>query len=107
MQVPEVTPEELQLELESANPPALLDVREDDELETSKLPFTYHIPLGSLLDRIDELDPEENLVVYCRSGGRSGQAAGYLQQNGFKKVRNLATGINGWAATVDPTMKRY
>lgn len=100
-------PEDLKRELESNDPPKLLDVREDEELAICKLNNTYHIPLGELLDRVSELNPEDNLVVYCRSGARSASATAYLLKRGFKRVRNLETGINGWSRTVDSTVALY
>ena len=107
MSVLTVTPQELHAELESTKPPKLLDVREASELAICKLPNDYHIPLGMLLDRVDELDPSDDLVVYCRSGARSANATAFLAQRGFKRVRNLETGIIGWARTVDPSIPIY
>ena len=107
MSVSTVTPKELQAELQSSAPPKLLDVREDSELAISKLPNDYHIPLGTLLDRVGELDPADDLVVYCRSGARSANAAAFLAKRGFTRVRNLETGINGWARTVDSKVPLY
>ena len=107
MSVLGVTPKELQAELESPAPPKLLDVRETSELAISKLPNDYHIPLGMLLDRVSELNPSDDLVVYCRSGARSANAAAFLAKRGFKRVRNLETGINGWARTVDSKVPLY
>jgi adenylyltransferase/sulfurtransferase len=106
-QVATVTPAELKRELESGRPPKLLDVREDEELAISTLANTYHIPLGELLDRVSELNPADDLVVYCRSGARSANAASFLTKRGFKRVRNLETGINGWARAVDPSIPLY
>ncbi len=107
MSVLTVTPVELHEELGSSKPPKLLDVREEPELAISKLPNDYHIPLRMLLDRVVELNPEEDLVVYCRSGARSASATAFLAKRGFRRVRNLETGINGWARTVDATMAIY
>lgn len=105
--LPALTPMELQQELSGPNPPRLLDVREADELEVSRLPNVIHIPLQSLPTRIAELDPAEHYVVICRVGGRSGQATAFLLNHGFENVRNLATGMNGWARTVDASMAEY
>jgi rhodanese-related sulfurtransferase len=107
MTIPEITPIELAAELEGENPPVVIDVREVHELEISSLPGAVHIPLGELVERLPTLDKEANIVVLCRVGGRSGQAVAYMRQVGFARVRNLATGINGWARTVDPSMPQY
>ena len=85
----------------------LLDVREDEELEISRLPHAHHIPLGELPLRVSELKPEDDLVTYCHAGVRSNHAAAYLLARGFTRVRNLAGGIDRWARDVDPSMPRY
>lgn len=102
-----VTPQQLSEELASAHPPTLLDVREADERAICKLPNDIHIPLGMLLDRVKELNPDDDIVVYCRSGARSASATAFLNRRGFRKVRNLDTGIIGWAMTVDSTVAVY
>src|SRR2546426_8314164 len=70
----------------------LLDVREDWETKLCRLPNAMHIPIEEIEVRIDELDPEEELVVYCHQGVRSAAVAEYLRQRGFKNVKNLAGG---------------
>lgn len=107
MEVKDVTPAELNAELIGEFPPVLLDVREADELEISALPNIIHIPMGEVEDRIGELDSNSDTVVICRSGGRSRKVAEFLNGQGFRSVRNLATGMNGWAETVDPNIATY
>jgi sulfur-carrier protein adenylyltransferase/sulfurtransferase len=86
---------------------SLLDVRESWEAEIASLPGALLVPLGSLPDVIEKLDPQEEWVVYCHHGIRSQQAVDYLRQHGFEHVTNLAGGIDAWAAANDPTMARY
>lgn len=107
MEVKEVTPVELSAELVGEFPPVLLDVREADELEISVLPNIIHIPMGEIQDRFGELDPNSDIVIVCRSGSRSGKVTAFLNAQGFRSVRNLATGMNGWAETVDPSVATY
>jgi rhodanese-related sulfurtransferase len=104
MEVPSLTAVELDLELKGENPPRLVDVREDDELAVSHLPGVIHIPVGELVGRFGELDPQENYVIVCRSGGRSGRATAFLVEQGYKHVRNLTGGMQGWAKDVDRTI---
>lgn len=76
----------------------ILDVRQPDErADFHILGDTLFIPLGELPARIDELDPYRNreIIIYCRSGNRSGQACQYLGQRGFKTI-NLAGGTLKW-----------
>ncbi|MBC8064063.1 MAG: sulfurtransferase [Chlorobia bacterium] len=103
----DITPQELQAELASSTPPVLLDVREPHELEISVLPNVVHIPMREIPGRLSELDSGADIVIVCRSGIRSGRVMAYLDGLGFSRVRNLLTGMNGWAATIDPTMPTY
>lgn len=74
----------------------LLDVREQEEWDAGHAPGALHIPLGELPARIDEL-PEEDLLVVCRSGGRSLRATAWLNRSGYD-ARNLDGGMKAWAA---------
>ncbi len=105
--VPEVTPTELATELSGENPPSLLDVRDAEELEISRLSNLIHIEMAELPERIGELDRDADWVVICRTGNRSWRVTQYMLQSGFMHVRNLAGGMNGWAAEVDPAMPQY
>jgi len=73
--VKDITPIELQARLAAPEPPVVLDVREAWELAISRLPGTLDIPMNELPARLSDLDPNRELVVMCRSGGRSMQVA--------------------------------
>jgi adenylyltransferase/sulfurtransferase len=103
----EIDVKQLAAELSQGNDVFLLDVRELPETQISSLENSFLIPLGELPMRKDELDPEKNIVVYCRSGVRSDQAMRYLRVAGFKQVRNLLGGINEWARSVDNNLPVY
>ena len=105
--VPEITVEELKASLDGGSEILLVDVREPREFAISDLPGSVKIPLGTLPQSLEKVGREADVVVYCRTGGRSAQAVQFLQANGYAKVRNLAGGINRWAEAIDPTMARY
>ena len=107
--VPEITPDELNERFELGRVPVLLDVRELFEREIVDLPDygQLSIPTGQFIERMGELDPEKEVVVYCRSGARSEQVARYLMQNGFEHVLNLRGGVLGWREEVDPSLRTY
>ena len=107
MHIPEISPLELAVELQSESPPQLLDVREAFELDISRLENVKHIPMDDLPYRLEELDHNADWVIVCRTGNRSGTITHYMLQNGFRNVRNLRSGMNGWADTVDPTVRKY
>jgi adenylyltransferase/sulfurtransferase len=84
----------------------LLDVREPHEFQIASI-GGHLIPLGDLPSRVGELDPNRDIVVHCKMGGRSQKAAEFLQQSGFRKVRNLAGGILAWSDQIDPRVPKY
>ena len=71
----------------------LVDVREAGEVAGGTLPGFVNIPLGQLTARVEELDLARRVLLLCRSGNRSGQAARWLAQQGFVDVINLAGGM--------------
>jgi rhodanese-related sulfurtransferase len=100
-------PEAARLLDEQPETTTLLDVRELNELATAALAGAFHIPMGDIPTRINELDKSKTIICLCRSGGRSAQVAAYLNQQGYTDVRNLTGGINAWSETVDPSIPRY
>ncbi len=107
-EVPTVEPEELARAMKVESKPVLVDVREPFEVEISKLPWdSTLIPLGELAARVHLLSSADDIVVYCRTGARSAQATKFLQSIGYKKVRNLRGGVNGYAEEVDPSIPVY
>ena len=93
-----ITAEEVNARLKAGEQINLLDVREPDERATFNIGGTF-LPLGKIqsmqTEEIDELKDEE-VIIYCRSGNRSGQACMILETMGFTNVRNLAGGMNVW-----------
>ncbi|WP_159617325.1 rhodanese-like domain-containing protein [Arthrobacter zhaoguopingii] len=82
--------------VESLAPDArILDVREDYEWEAGHVDGALHIPLDELPARLDDLDPDEDLHVICRTGGRSHRAATWLVANGYSAV-NVSGGMGAW-----------
>lgn len=103
----EITPEQLKARLATNAPMVLLDVRQDWETKLARLPNAVHIPIEEIEFRSDELNPQDEIVVYCHQGVRSAAVAEYLRQQGFGDVKNLAGGLDLWARAVEPGMRRY
>ncbi|MFP4071275.1 MAG: rhodanese-like domain-containing protein [Desulfovibrionales bacterium] len=74
----------------------ILDVRQPGEYEQGHIPGARLLPVDQLLDKIDELDRHEPLLVYCASGGRSRMAAQLLAGKGFDNILNLSGGFKAW-----------
>jgi rhodanese-related sulfurtransferase len=103
----EISPQDLKSHLDRGQRPVLLDVRQDWETKLCRLDNAVHIPIEEIEFRTDELNPEDDIVVYCHQGVRSAAVAAYLREHGFPKAVNLAGGLDLWARTVEPTMRRY
>jgi rhodanese-related sulfurtransferase len=80
----------------------LLDVRELDEWTAGHAPGAHHVPMMEIPVRLAEVPMDGEVVVVCRSGGRSGQVVAYLQRNGWDNVSNLAGGMEDWQAAGRP-----
>ena len=105
--LPQISPEQLKARIDAGDTPFILDVRNPDEYATCKLDGSLLIPLGELPARLRDLDPEKEIVVHCKMGGRATQAQIFLNQHGFSDVKNLTGGILAWAEKIDPTMTKY
>ena len=87
--------------------PVLLDVRESFEYQIANIENSVLIPLGQVQQRINELNPQNEIVVICHHGMRSQQVADYLVYCGFTNVSNLVGGIDSWSIQCDPDVPRY
>lgn len=107
--LPEITPRDLADRLDAGDEITLVDVREGYEREIADLPDhgQVHIPIAELPARFEEVPREGEVVLYCRSGSRSGWATEFLRSRGWGNVANLEGGVLGWRSDVDPTLEEY
>lgn len=107
--VDEITVADLKARLDRGERPTLIDVREPYEWEIGNLEKygAKMIPLLQIEHRTNELNPDEEIVLYCRSGSRSANAAAFLKQSGFPRVLNLKGGILAWGREIDPSIPGY
>lgn len=109
--IEQIHPQDLSAWLQAHPGGAVLDVREPWELEKASVRpdgfVLLAIPMGEIPARLAELDPSTPLACLCHHGARSQRVAGYLAQNGFDTVANIAGGIDAWAAGRDPAVPRY
>ncbi len=85
----------------------LLDVREPWELQICSLPDSVEIPMGQVRARLDEIEPQQDVVIICHYGIRSQQIAYYLQSAGYENLYNLRGGISAWSHEIDPSVPTY
>lgn len=104
----EITATDLKKRLDQGDDIQIIDVREPNEYEIGKIPNSKLIPLGQVLNRMNEIDPERETVVHCKMGGRSAKAIDALHRAGFQgKLMNLQGGITAWSNDVDPSVPKY
>jgi len=104
--VPEISVQELKAKMDRKEKFVLLDVREPKEYAIAKIAGSTLIPLGSLPERLGELDKSAKLIVHCKAGGRSAKAVSLLRDKGYDAV-NVAGGIDAWSQSIDPSVPKY
>ena len=103
----EITPEEVVRLRNAGEAFTFLDCREPWEYQVAHIEETKHIPMQDIPARIQELDPEEHIVVICHRGVRSMNVTAWLRQQGFEKAQSVAGGIDRWSKTIDPKVPLY
>src|SRR5213594_1008390 len=104
----EITATELKQRLDKGDDIQIIDVREPHEYQIGQIPDSHLIPLGQVLTRMNEIDPNRETVMHCKMGGRSAKAIDALQRAGFTgRLINLKGGITAWSNEVDPSVPKY
>ena len=102
----EIEPSMVKVKLDRGDRFVLIDVREPHELEIARIEGAIPIPLGEIASKVHELDPDLEVVVFCRSGARSARAAEFLKSAGFLHVKSMRGGVLAWSAEFDPTVTK-
>ncbi|NNE98363.1 MAG: rhodanese-like domain-containing protein [Pyrinomonadaceae bacterium] len=104
----EITVTELKAKMDAGEDIELIDVRQPNEFEFAKIEGAKLIPLGEIIARKDEIDSSKEIVMQCKSGGRSARAIQALQASGFEgDMANLVGGILAWSDQIDPSVPKY
>jgi rhodanese-related sulfurtransferase len=103
----ELNATDLKQKLDAGDDLVLLDVREPWERSTAAIEPSRHIPMGDIPARVQELDPDQHIVVYCHHGVRSLNVTSWLRQQGFEEVQSLRGGIDRWSREIDPKVPLY
>ncbi len=104
--IPQITVKELKSRLDAGEDVQLIDVREPYEYQIAQIGGKL-IPQNEVPQRLAEIDRDREVVVHCKSGGRSQRIAEFLQQSGYPRVVNVAGGILAWSDEIDPTVQKY
>jgi len=104
--IPQLSVKELKRRMDAGESLFILDVREPFEYRIANIGGKL-IPQNEVPERIGEIDRNQEIIVQCKSGGRSQRIAEFLKQSGFPNVANLAGGILAWSDEVDPRVPKY
>jgi adenylyltransferase/sulfurtransferase len=104
--IPQLSVRELKQRMDAGEEVYILDVREPWEYKIAQIGGKL-IPLKEVPQRLSEIDRDREVIVQCKSGGRSQRIAELLKQQGYPRVVNLAGGILAWASEIDPAVKKY
>ncbi len=106
--IPQISVEQLKSELDAGQHPFVLDVREPHEYAIVNLGAPL-IPVGQVGQRLNELpaNKDQEIVVHCKTGGRSQKASLELKAAGYTNVKNLTGGITAWAERIDTSLPKY
>ena len=105
--IPQITPKELKARMDAGEDLFLLDVREAHERDICNIGGEL-IPKDTVTQHLEKIPKDKEVVVYCRSGGRSDWIARELVgRHGYTKVSNLAGGMLRWSDDVDPSVTKY
>lgn len=101
-----ISPLELKTRVESGEDIVVIDVRNEWELDVSSVPFSTHIVLHEIPERLNEIPKDKPVILLCRSGNRSQHAAIFLAHQGWdsRHLYNVEGGILRWAQDVDPSL---
>jgi len=103
----EITVQELKSRLENDENLQLIDVREQNEKDFADIGGEL-ISMGTIPSNVDKIKKDVDVVIYCRSGGRSGRVVQFLEANhGYKNIYNLKGGILAWSDEIDSSIPKY
>jgi len=103
----EITVQELNNLFSNGQTPTVLDVRENHEVDIAKIDKTLHIPMKEVINRMTELNKNNEIIVLCKSGKRSTEICQLLINNNFNNVKNLKGGIIAWSKEIDSSIPVY
>jgi rhodanese-related sulfurtransferase len=103
----EITPQELRQLQDRSEELTILDVREPWERQTASIAPSQHIPMADIPARMQELDPDAHIVVYCHHGVRSLSVTDWLRKQGYEQAQSMSGGIDRWSLEIDPKIPRY
>jgi sulfur-carrier protein adenylyltransferase/sulfurtransferase len=102
----EISVSELKKRIDSNDPIQVIDIRESNEYEYCNI-GAQHIPMGEIMMNLDKISRDKDVIIHCKSGGRSSAMVQALEVRGYNNVINLTGGILAWSTEIDPTVPKY
>ncbi len=102
----EITVQDLKEMMDAKSDFQLIDVREEMEFEHCNIGGQL-IPMGTIMDHLDEIATDKKVILHCKSGRRSATVIQILESKGFTNLYNLQGGILAWSDQIDPTVPKY
>lgn len=100
--------QEIKSKLDMGWKPFIIDVRKAHELEIVRWSqMDYNIPHENILDIIENIPKDQDVLVFCKAGGRSAKACTALQSAGLQRIYNMEGGITAWATEIDTSLPKY
>ncbi len=103
----EISPAEVAEAMQGDSELVLLDCREADELRVAAIAGAVHVPMQEIPNRLDSLERQKPLIVFCHRGMRSRRVAEFLRGRGFANARSMSGGIAAWSRQIDPSVPQY
>ena len=106
----EVTPREVKRRIDSGEKLFLIDVREPQEYQITRIDGSELIPMNTVPAALQQLDAkadEGTLIVFCHHGMRSLSVVNWLRQQGVAACQSMSGGINQWSYEIDPKVPVY
>ncbi|MEI9967803.1 MAG: molybdopterin-synthase adenylyltransferase MoeB [Terracidiphilus sp.] len=104
--IPQLSVKDLKKRMAAGENLFILDVREPFEYQIANIGGKL-IPQNEVPQRLAEIDRDREIIVQCKSGGRSQRIAEFLKQSGYPKVANVSGGILAWSDQIDPSVPKY
>ena len=102
----EISVSELKKRIDSNDRIQVIDIRESNEYEYCNI-GAQHIPMGEIMMNLDKISRDKDVIIHCKSGGRSSAMVQALEVRGYNNVINLTGGILAWSTEIDPTVPKY
>lgn len=100
-------PAEVKNILDNKNGARLIDVREEYEYKIAHIENSELMPLSNFMKHIEDLNEDEELIIYCHTGVRSTNVCMFLAGKGFRNLINLKGGIEAWSNEIDRSLPHY